>query len=163
MPPQKLRKLCSILILAACTGLALSSVSCKKKSPPVAIPASTPTATPQVIATPSFANDIYAAIIEPSCTNAACHDAAEPAGSLDLSTVALAYANLTIVALPTDATCTSMLRVDKAGSDPTNSLLVELLESSCGASSRMPKGQAPLHPNHIETIRNWIVAGATSL
>jgi hypothetical protein len=114
-----------------------------------------------VITNPSFATDIYTTMIVPSCINAACHDSASPAANLDLSSLGTAYLQLVDVA-PTDLACTVTFRVDGTGSDPTNSLLVTLLESSCGVSSQMPKGQGPIHANQIQTIKNWINQGASN-
>lgn len=151
------------LLFLAGIVLILGLTACKKKSPAAVdvdvVPSDTPVPAATAVTNPSFATDVYTAILSPSCTSAACHDAIGPAGGLDMSSVAVAYANLAGV-VPTDSGCTTAFRVDKVGANPTNSLLVKLLESSCGASSRMPNGGGALSAVSIQTIKNWISQGA---
>lgn len=149
----------NLLVLAG-MALVLGLTACKKKSPVAADPPSaTPAPTAPAVTNPSFATDVYTAILSPSCTSGACHDVSAPAAGLDMSSVAAAYINLAGV-VPTDGGCSIGFRVDKLGSNPANSLLVKLLESSCGASSRMPNGGGALSAVSIQTIKTWISQGA---
>ena len=93
-------------------------------------------------------NDLFI----PTCANAICHDAVEPAGELDLATADGLIAEL--VGHPASG-CAERLRIDPVA--PEKSLLLEKLSvdrPECG--ERMPLGdKLPL--DTIACVRDWII------
>jgi len=91
-----------------------------------------------LIASPDFEKEV-APVLEQTCLF--CHNAHETKGDLDLSTRAAAFAfEGTIVP-----------------GDPEASLLIEVVS---GPDPDMPKKADPLSAEQVETLREWIAAGA---
>ena len=109
-----------------------------------------------VVAAPSFAGDIQP-IFDRRCSIGGCHS------------LATAQAGLTLVA---GASYESLVGVQSrlrpqyvrvAPGDPANSWLIRMIGSDPAlrfGNQRMPLASAPLTANQIQTITNWIVAGA---
>ncbi len=86
-----------------------------------------------------------------------CHGALA-SGGLNLQP-ANSYVNLVDV-LASEVTCGTIPRVDKAGSDPNNSVLVMKIENT-GCGPIMPTfPNPPLTAGEIQLIRDWISQGA---
>lgn len=127
---------------------------------------STDTSTDTSTATgPSFST-IYGPILSASCTNVTCHyagaNASPAAGSLDMSSQALAYMNLVGVAATTPTgvmpACTGVRVVP---GDSSSSLMYEKISEvmpPCGA--QMPLTGALLTAAQIAAIKTWIDEGA---
>ena len=99
-------------------------------------------------------SQINTLIIQPRCALSGCHDSATRSANLDLSADS-AYGNLVNVPstfLP------GILRV--APGDPEASLLVRAVRGTAGVIPRMPLNQAPLSDQDIDSIVQWIAAGA---
>lgn len=102
-------------------------------------------------ASPSFSQDVNPIFAAKGCTAGNCHGGGQ--GGLTLTASASSnYANLVNVA----SSDPSFLLVEPG--DPQNSYLVIKVEGRAG--SRMPIGGSPLSDNQIQTLRNWISAGA---
>jgi hypothetical protein len=103
--------------------------------------------------------EVYAQIINgaPDCNG--CHTPPDPTGDLDMSTQAVAYANLVgkpATAAPKCASATQLL-VDPG--DAAHSLLyLKVTSPPCG--SQMPLDGAALTAPQVELIESWINAGA---
>lgn len=111
--------------------------------------------------TVSFAADVQP-IFSASCASMGCHGGASGAGrpgdpraggsSLDLS-LGSAYQSL----METTTTCGAVV----VSGDPEASLLIgKLTGTALCTGSQMPKGDAPLAPELIDTIAGWICQGA---
>lgn len=94
------------------------------------------------------------AIITARC--ASCHGAS---GGLNMSTRAMAHANLVGVAAAGGACGSSGLTRVTAG-DASRSLLYEKVAGTPSCGARMPRNATALTAAQIETIRAWIAAGA---
>ena len=106
------------------------------------------------IENPSFATDVSTIFTARGCTAGNCHGGG--AGDLILSAdPATNYANLVGV----QANGEPSFQLVEAG-DAQNSYLVIKLEGRQSSGGRMPLGRAPLSTAEIQTIRNWIDAGA---
>ncbi|HSP19764.1 MAG TPA: Ig-like domain-containing protein [Myxococcaceae bacterium] len=104
------------------------------------------------VKTPSYAADVQR-IWTAQCTS--CHDAAQPAGQLDL-TASASWAAL--VSQPMVKSCGHPTRV-VAGSASTSGLMDRLLgTSSCG--TRMPENALPLSAGDLILVQSWILRGA---
>lgn len=91
------------------------------------------------------------------CAGFTCHGTLE-SGGLKL-TAAESYVELVDV-LATQLGCNTIPRVDKAGTDPDNSVLVRKIENT-GCGPIMPSGaNPPLTAGEIQLIRDWIIQGA---
>ena len=76
-----------------------------------------------------------------------------------MSSAAEAYGNL--VEEPADGPrCAGDGRVRVIPGDPDESLLIQKLEGTQDCGDRMPRNRDPLPAASIETIRDWIEAGA---
>jgi hypothetical protein len=99
-------------------------------------------------------------IFTPSCATSGCHDGpigpGLPAGQ-DLSSLASSFASLVGVA---SVQVPSLLRVNPGNAN--SSYLVQKLEGTAASGSQMPLGGNPLSQTTIDTIRDWINAGAAS-
>lgn len=141
---------------AACLFVFIFSCARLPTEPPT-LPANTPTPTlvPTSAPTPivvSFALNIQP-IFDANCLGGACHDAA---GIGDLRPGASHAAIVDVLAV---FSCTLQPRVDGAGADPDNSVLVIKIEgTTCG--TQMPSGAPALGPADIALIRQWISDGA---
>jgi hypothetical protein len=103
----------------------------------------------------SFAGEILP-IFGASCDGAQCHDASNPAESLDLTQPAAHGALVGIASVQ----CPSVQLVN-AG-NPDQSYLVWKLQGAgpCFAGSVMPKGLPLLSSTQIQLVRDWIANGA---
>jgi hypothetical protein len=94
------------------------------------------------------ANVSYSQYIQPvfnlKCNNSGCHDDADRAGGLSLSTWANATASASIV-FP---------------KYPGNSKMIWAIKNQSGATQMPPLGQAALTANQISGITTWISEGA---
>ena len=99
-------------------------------------------------------------VFSPTCATAGCHDGPMgpglPAGQ-DLSTLASSFASLVGVA---SGQVPSLLRVNPGNAN--DSYLIQKLEGTAASGNRMPLGGNPLSQTTINTIRDWITAGAAS-
>ncbi len=106
---------------------------------------------------PSLAS-IQANVFTPTCSTAGCHTGPSgpglPAG-MDLSSEDASFTNLVDVA---SVQAPMTLRV--AAGDSDNSYLVDKLEGTATAGSRMPQGGPFLDQATIDVIRLWIDSGA---
>jgi len=98
-------------------------------------------------------------VFDQSCTAAGCHNPQFAAAGLIL-TQGASYDALVGVSPTTPAAVQAgLLRVQPF--DPELSfLLIKVLEPGPGQGSRMPQGAEPLSAEQIQTIRDWIEAGA---
>jgi hypothetical protein len=109
-----------------------------------------------LVANPSFATDIQP-IFTARCATASCHNLASQQMGLNLQD-GYAYAEIVEVESPTSRG----LKYIRAG-EPDNSYLVHMIEADPTprfARPRMPLGRTPLTDNQIQTIINWVSAGA---
>jgi hypothetical protein len=100
-------------------------------------------------------------ILTARCTNAACHDAAEPQLGMRL-TEGVAHENLVGVEAVQCEGAGGKPRVDPA--NPDNSYVMDKLLGTatlCDGES-MPLGGPPLAQEDVDTIRLWIEQGATA-
>lgn len=108
---------------------------------------------------PTLAN-IQQYVFTPACATSGCHDAADAAGELDLSTAQISYDAM--VNIP------SKIPVAKANGwvmilpgDPGRSFLVrKMVSPGLGEGDPMPSSAQALHPYYIELIETWISNGA---
>jgi hypothetical protein len=111
----------------------------------------------------SFAGDVQP-IFSASCASMGCHDGVGAPGgpggpggggtSLDL-TVANSYQSL----LEATTSCGPVV----AAGDPESSVIIgKLTGTEVCMGSQMPKGDAPLAPEIIDTIAIWICQGAAN-
>ncbi|HXQ22955.1 MAG TPA: hypothetical protein VN812_14855, partial [Candidatus Acidoferrales bacterium] len=104
---------------------------------------------------PATLQMIQDTIFTPRCAIGTCHDAASATENLNLSAGA-AFGQL--INVPS-AENPAMPRVDPG--NPSNSfLLVKVQGPPPGEGSLMPLTGAPLSPDQIQLIRNWILQGA---
>lgn len=95
---------------------------------------------------------VYTIFTQSGCGTAACHGGAMPKGDLDLSTKAVALAQL--VDVPSSQ-CGGKERV--VSGDPGSSYLINKLTGvGMCIGSQMPKADAALSASDIDTIRTWI-------
>lgn len=93
-----------------------------------------------------------------SCALGTCHSSVARAGGLILEHEDLSYSSLVDTeSTHPDAKQANMLRVRSA--DPENSLLIRKLKG-LGPGDRMPQNSAPLPPETIRMIEEWIARGA---
>jgi hypothetical protein len=98
--------------------------------------------------------EIQTQIFNNSCALSGCHAGASPAAGQNLS-AGLSFSNL--VNVPSSQN-PALIRV--IPDDANNSLLVQKLEGTAPVGSRMPLGGAPLSNSAIQSVREWIDAGA---
>lgn len=104
--------------------------------------------------TPTFSS-IQQNIFNTSCALSNCHLGAGAQSQLDLS-AGNAYADLVGVS---SVEVPGLLRVDPGNAD--DSYLVRKIEGGPGiVGARMPFGRSPLSSEQIQSIRDWIDAGA---
>jgi hypothetical protein len=117
---------------------------------------------------------VYTNVIGPRCVS--CHQPGRSGvtvGLLDMSTQALAYANLIgVPAAGTGAgtsgvTCASAMRTRVIPNDSANSLFLDKVSSkvagvnaACGSPMPLPATAAPLTSAQVALIANWIDTGA---
>ncbi len=101
---------------------------------------------------PNF-SEIQANVFTPSCATSGCHAGANPAANLNLD-AASSYAMLIGVASTQDP---GVQRVNP--DNPNLSYLIQKLEGPGAMGQQMPPGGA-LQQADIDTIRQWITAGA---
>ena len=118
--------------------------------PPTTPPQPPPPPPPPTGFGPNF-SEIQAAVFTPSCATSGCHVGVNPPASLNLE-AGNSYMMLVGVASSQNA---GIQRV--APNDPDNSYLIQKLEGNAGA--QMPPS-SPLDQADINTIRQWISAGA---
>lgn len=99
-------------------------------------------------------SEIQANIFNRSCAFSGCHAGASPAAGQNLSE-GRSFSNL--VNVPSSQN-SAFIRV--LPGDPDNSLLIRKLEGPVPFGSRMPLGRQPLDSEAIQSIRDWISAGA---
>lgn len=99
-------------------------------------------------------SEIQSNIFNRSCAFSGCHAGASPAAGQNLS-AGQSFSNLVNVPSSQNA---AFIRVIPG--DPDNSLLIRKLEGPVPFGSRMPLGRAPLDDSEIQSIRDWIDAGA---
>ncbi|MBI2067303.1 MAG: hypothetical protein HYW02_03420 [Deltaproteobacteria bacterium] len=106
----------------------------------------------------STLSSIQTNIFTPNCAKSGCHSSSSASGGLDLS-LGSSFKNLVDVA-STEAT--NLQRVEPRNA--SNSYLINKLEgtqSSAGGSGvQMPKGSSALTSAQIQSIKDWINAGA---
>lgn len=137
------RKLLAFALLGSVALSLVAALGCTEK---VTMPAALP---PGPVG-PPLTPDSVQAIYDNRCVG--CHFGSAPAGGMDL-TAANSYAN-TVNVLSTR--CAPLDRIEP--NDPDNSCLVRRILGT--TPPRMPFQQAPLTPEQITTIRNWISQGA---
>lgn len=116
---------------------------------------------------------IYAGLIQPSCATSACHDADDPAGTLDLETGGAGGVHGRIVDRPGQgAQCgpasptpgePGVAAPTVAPMDAEGSLLFLKVAAESGGDvcgSRMPLTGSPLSPQRLCALRAWIDCGA---
>ena len=130
------------LALAACALLC----GCAGDGPP-------PTDTSDWFAT------IQRTIFDQNCLGSGCHNAASQAGALNLSSGASYNSLVNVVPQNPAAESAGMLRVQPV--EPQNSfLMTKITMPGSGEGSRMPLGGNPLSQEDIDSIEQWILAGA---
>lgn len=93
----------------------------------------------------SFSRDIHP-IFRDNCILSGCHESVNPAGELDLETMAPTFNSVNgPVVYPLDA---------------DHSILYLLLNGEYNGISRMPLNRGPLAPKQIQAIKTWINEGA---
>jgi len=110
------------------------------------------------IATPSFRADIAPILAETCASSGACHGGTSPQLGMNLG-LGQAYANL--VNVPS-RTITGMMRV-RPGL-PDSSFMFRVLSQDQNyrlGFYRMPLTEVPMPQPVVETIRNWILQGAS--
>ena len=109
-----------------------------------------------LVANPSFERDIQP-IFTARCATASCHNLATQQLGLNLQ-VGYAYDEIVDVESPSSHGMPYIRPFD-----PDNSWLVRMIQADPERrffTERMPLGRAPLTPNQIATIINWVNAGA---
>jgi len=114
-----------------------------------------PGATREILASPSFSQNITEIFIRRGCTASSCHGTAT-SNNLDLRATA-AYSNLVNVTAFGDG---NEIRVIPG--DAQNSYIVKKLEGRQTAGARMPFNGTPLDNIDLTNIRNWIDQGAAN-
>lgn len=107
----------------------------------------------QILADPSFAQDINEIFQRRGCSAGVCHGSGQ-AGLVLTGDAASNYANL--VSVP--ATSESFLRVDPG--DAQDSYIVIKVEGRQAVGAQMPFGGTPLDDIDVTNLRNWIDNGA---
>lgn len=98
-------------------------------------------------------------IFDQSCTAAGCHNPQTAAAGLIL-TAAFSYDALVGVTPTTPAAAQAGLQLVRPFDPDGSFLLIKLLNPAPGQGSRMPQGAEPLSAGEIQTVREWIEAGA---
>jgi hypothetical protein len=93
-------------------------------------------------------------IFNNSCAFSGCHAGGSPAAGMNLSS-GQSFSNLVNRPSSQNASLTRVIPFDANGS-----LIVQKLEGTAPVGSRMPLGRAPLSNSEIQTVREWIDAGA---
>ncbi len=102
---------------------------------------------------------IQRTIFDRQCLDAGCHNSQSQAGGMNLSAGASYNSLVNVPAENAAAHGLGMTRV--APNDPDLSfLLIKITNPGPGQGSRMPQSKDPLSENDIESIRQWILAGA---
>jgi len=102
---------------------------------------------------------IQRTIFDQNCLSSGCHNPQSQAGALNLSTGASYNALVNVVPQNPAASSAGMLRVQP--DVPQNSfLLTKITMPGAGEGSRMPLGNNPLSQEDIDSIQQWILAGA---
>ncbi len=131
----------AIVIVVACTDFAAPE--------PVVLP-------DVLVANPSFERDIQP-IFTARCATASCHNLATQQLGLNLQ-AGYAYDEIVDVESPSSHEMPYIRSFD-----PDSSWLVRMIQADPERrffTERMPLGRAPLTPNQIATIINWVNAGA---
>jgi len=118
--------------------------------PPPGSPPPPPPPPPPTGFNPVF-SEIQTNVFTPDCASSSCHGGGAPAANLNL-TAGNSYAMLVDI----DSIQEGIKRV--LPGDPTNSYLVQKLEGTAATGGQMPS--TPLPQTEIDTIRQWITAGA---
>lgn len=92
-------------------------------------------------------------VFAPHCTS--CHAGGNPSGAMGLDDAQTSYDNLVGV-----RAAEFPLRFRVEAGNPDDSYLIHKLEGSQAVGARMPLNQAPLSPEVIAVIREWIADGA---
>jgi len=146
----------------AATPTAAATAGVATATPTIGDPGSTPTALGNPTATPAAVTfqQLQDDIFTPRCATQFCHSQAARSGGLVLEAGA-AFDSL-VGAAPTlaAARAAGLLRVDPSA--PENSfLLIKLTQpTSAMYGSRMPLTGTPLSDAEVDSIRQWIAAGA---
>jgi hypothetical protein len=131
----------AIVIVVACTDF--------EAPEPVVLP-------DVLVANPSFERDIQP-IFTARCATASCHNLATQQLGLNLQ-AGYAYDEIVEVESPSSHEMPYIRPFD-----PDSSWLVRMIQADPERrffTERMPLGRAPLTPNQIATIINWVNAGA---
>ncbi len=142
---QKMKKILTTHVLPVCAAILLFAVSCKHEIPAnTGVVTPTPTTPTPTVPTPTTpttgcdtANFKYSTAVAPMLSKncVSCHNASNPGGGIDLSTLALVQAFA------------------------KNGRLYGSINQSAGYSP-MPKGAAKLSSCEITQVKKWIDAGA---
>lgn len=97
---------------------------------------------------------IYTDIISVECTP--CHTELPVSGTLDMTSVAAAYASL----IDVPAACGAGANTRVIPRDPRTSLLWRKVAGVDLCGARMPRLRTPLLPSQIDAIEQWIAGGA---
>ena len=109
---------------------------------------------PSTVFGPNF-SEIQDSVFTATCATSGCHAGANaPQGlRLDAANSFGLLVNVASMEVP------SLLRVEPG--DPDDSYLIQKLEGTAAVGERMPLGGPPLEQASIDTIRQWILDGAT--
>jgi len=106
---------------------------------------------------------IYERIVRTSCAFSLCHDDETAAGALDMSTADIAYEAL--LGPAAGRLCTGFGGARVVAGEPDASLLMHKLVGNTGdgpvCGKRMPSAGNYLSESRIDSVREWIAAGAT--
>lgn len=122
-----------------------------------------PDASPDGSTTASVTFSTVYGILKANCTG--CHaprtnPTRAPSGGLDLSTQAIAYAELVTMPNAEGPDCGGSNRKRVIAKDADGSLLVQKLKPNPACGNRMPRNADPLSSEQIAQISSWITAGA---
>lgn len=106
-------------------------------------------------------DELQSTLFTPSCAVQFCHDPVSRTGNLELSSAEQSYTQLVGVTPDIAAAASAgQLRVDPG--HPENSfLLIKLTGPPRGQGSKMPLTGPPLTDPQIESVRSWILQGAS--
>ncbi len=124
---------------------------------PTPRPSDASTATPTMPASTTL-TDVQA-IFTGSCTDQACHTAADQAGDLALEPGSSHTSLVGVLSANPVAQSAGLLRVNPGNPD-ASFLVTKLTTPLRGQGSKMPLGKPPLTAAQIQVIRDWITQGA---
>ncbi len=102
---------------------------------------------------------IEARVFRPHCAVPSCHASMEPTGHMRLDDDNPATTLRGVMAMGVACGGSGLVRVQPG--DAANSLLYrKISEDAPPCGTRMPQGLAPLSPDLIALVRDWIAAGA---